>query len=190
MSSPCPDRKGPPEERETEKDTRTVITHIRLASLTSAKPKQVFSLLKIGKHQLKKKYRYLYQTRVPLHVFHQGQELVQFGLVNLKILTAPGKTEDKINTVCVTAWEHCVNMVCVRVCVHACVLCSLQAVPQRRVNLLEPPGLRLSGAAASLVTRQVRLLGLGRRLLRHGRVPHEGVAPARKQKINNTHTHT
>lgn len=55
---------------------------------------------------------------------------------------------------------------------------SLEALFERSVNLLQPFGLRLSGAAASLVSRQVGLLWLGLRLLLHGRVPHEGVTSA------------
>lgn len=55
---------------------------------------------------------------------------------------------------------------------------SLEALFERGVNLLQPFGLRLSGAAASLVSRQVGLLWLGLRLLLHGRVPHEGVTSA------------
>lgn len=55
---------------------------------------------------------------------------------------------------------------------------SLEALFERSVNLLQPFGLRLSGAAAPLVSWQVGLLWLGLRLLLHGRVPHEGVTSA------------
>lgn len=64
-----------------------------------------------------------------------------------------------------------------------CIGHSLQALFECCVNLLQSFGLGLSGAAASLVAWQVRLLGLGLRLLLHRRVPHEGVTPA------HTHTH-
>lgn len=61
--------------------------------------------------------------------------------------------------------------------VHQRVCYSLQALFECSVNLLQSFGLRLSGAAASLVTRQVGLFGLGLRLLLHCRVPHERVTP-------------
>lgn len=52
---------------------------------------------------------------------------------------------------------------------------SLQSLLEGSINLLQSLGLRFSGAAASLVSRQVRLLGLGLRLLLHYTVPDEGV---------------
>lgn len=63
---------------------------------------------------------------------------------------------------------------------------SLQALFECCVNLLQSLGLRLSGAAASLVAWQVGLLRLGLRLLLHCRVPHEWVTSAHTQ--TNTQT--
>lgn len=58
-------------------------------------------LLMVEKNNMN--FFFFYQSRVPLHVFHQRQQLVQFGLVNLKILTAAGgwrgkKTKKKPKT--------------------------------------------------------------------------------------------
>ena len=70
--------------------------------------------------------------------------------------------------------------------VHQCAGDSLQALFERSVNLLQSFGLRLPGAAASLVSWQVGLLWLRLGLLLHRRVPHEGVTPVHMEA--NTHT--